>query len=489
MEGTSYLMKHLWLLLGIMALAVLVGCDSPSNKPSTPTIGLLATPTSILQILPSRTPTGASNSGGGINPPPPAPGSTSDPDLTVAVLEPTTTATYLRILTPTIAPADAVTATLAAELQGTAIAGVEATSTPDTNGMSPFAGIDGIAVLRLGHMPVNGEFWLAYSTGSRRLDQVAVQKHFVVAFRHANNKWEEISRIELDNPDYMSDGSITQIDIEPSHAWLSVDSGVGAHGGCYDLLSFDGKALRNEVSGCASSPGAGFVEDLDGDGKGEVVLDATDNYVFCYACGVKRINFNVLRWDGEDLKAIQVSDMPGDAPAEVKQLNDQAVDLFRHELMKDALDKINKAEAISSGDPIVKWNHVIIKLHADARQQHVAESNYPLLTNIFYGDYAAAVDVLRNYTVDQVMSRADKSPLVIGTVAEENADLLVSYITSTATLALEAQPDLASAYYLRGWACYLEDNKDAEAKADLQSAATLNPSDPLFIESLAKLNR
>lgn len=471
-------MKHLRLLLCIVVLAALAGCDSTDNAQptTTTTIGgqTSNTPTSIAGGVPG-------------NSPDPSPNDTNSPPVPgISATGTPTGISQINILTPTVQPSDALTATIAAQLQATAIVGVVPTSTPDANGMSPFAGIDGISVLRLRNVPVNGEYWLAYSTGSRRLDEVT-QNHFVIAFQRSNDSWQEVSRLELDNPDYMSEGSIMQADIEPSHSWLSIESGVGAHGGCFDLLSFDGRALKNEVSGCASSPGAGSVEDLDGDGKGEVLLNATDNYVFCYACGVKRINYSVLHWDGARLSTLKARELPEESPADLKQINDRAVTLFTHELMKDALVKINEARSLAPNNTTVKWNQVLIKLHADARQAHVKESGYPLLTNIFYGDYPAAVDVLRDYTIDQVMSRADQSPLIEGTPAEDNADLLGSYITSTAGLALDVEPDLASAYYLRGWAYYLVGGHDDEALIDIEKAATLDPKDTLFAESLARL--
>ncbi len=474
-------MRHLRLLLCAVIFIALTGCNSNTVQPPSPTPAPIlpqSTATSPAPVAITSPPDGGGNSGEPVS-----------STLTVDSAPSTPSATVqgsIKIPTPSVPPGQAITATMVAQLQATAIAGVDPTSTPDANGLSPFAGIDGISVLRLHGVPINGEYWLAYSTGSRRLDNL-VQQHFVIAFKHENNTWEEVSRIALDNPDYMSASSIMQADIEPSHAWLTVDSGIGAHGGCFDLISFDGKRLSNEVSGCSSGPGAGTVEDLDGDGKGEVVLNASDNYVFCYACGVRKINFSVLRWDGKELASVQAQDLPEDTPTELKTLNNRAVELFTHELMKDALTEIEQAAALDSTNNTVKWNRVLIKLHADARREHVRESNYPLLTNIFYGDYPAAVNVLRPFPIDQVMSRSDQSPLIKGTPAEGNADSLVSYITSTTTLALEAEPDLAPAYFLQGWAYYLSGNHDAEALADLQKAASLNPSDTLFTESLKRL--
>lgn len=354
--------------------------------------------------------------------------------------------------------------------------------------MSPFAGIDGVAVLQLTGVPTEGEYWIAYSTGSRRFEETP-QRHFVIAFQRVNDRWQEKSRIALENSDYVSEGSVTQVSVEPTRVWLTAESGVGAHGGCFDLINFDGNTLSNKVSSCASSPGAGSVRDIDGDGLGEVILNASDSYVFCYACGVSLINFTVMRWDGSRLVTVALEDLPTSLPAEIKSSNDRAVDLFDHSMMKDALAEIEKAYALDPTNNTLKWNRTLIKLHADARAAHVRESAYPLLANIFYGDFPAAADILRKYKVDEVMMPADRSPLVIGTAAENNAAYLINYITTGATSAMAVQPDLASAYFLRGWAYYLEGNYDSEALADLKQAATLAPDDPLFKAGLEFLQR
>src|SRR5207244_4359732 len=94
---------------------------------------------------------------------------------------------------------------------------------------------------------------------------------------------------------------VFQVELDPKNIWLEAQGGAGAHSGCYDLLRFDGKQLHSEISSCSSSPGDSRLEDLNGDGTPEVVLDATDYYVFCYACGVRKINYTVMRWDGQQM--------------------------------------------------------------------------------------------------------------------------------------------------------------------------------------------
>jgi hypothetical protein len=127
---------------------------------------------------------------------------------------------------------------------------------------------------------MKGDYWLAYSTGSRMFDNPP-QQHFAEVYTHDGDSWQRVAHIDLMNPDYLSKGSVMQVNIEPTHYWIAVESGVGAHGGCFDLLSFDGSKLKDEESNCASDPAAGSVQDLDGDGLGEVVLNANEDYVFC----------------------------------------------------------------------------------------------------------------------------------------------------------------------------------------------------------------
>jgi hypothetical protein len=354
--------------------------------------------------------------------------------------------------------------------------------------MSPFSGIDGVRAIRL-HGAPGGDFWAAYSIGSRNTggQQQKPQSHFVAVYEHAGDTWREAGHVELDSPDFLSEGGVTQVDIEPTHVWLAVESGAGAHGGCYDVLSFDGKTLQSEVSHCASSPGAGHLEDLNGDGLNEVILNNNDNYVLCYACGVRLTRMRVLRWNGERLAEIEAQHLPASAEGELRKLNDRAVDLFRHELIREAVTTIAQAVELNPSDKTVAWNSAIIKLHAKARAQHAKESGYPLLAQLFCGDYDGAIKLIRPYTVDQIF--ASGSPLVAGTPADQWRPELAQWITSTATLALEVEPDLSGAYFMRGWATHLAQPDNPGALRDIEKAAELVPGDKLFSDSVAYLRR
>jgi hypothetical protein len=412
------------------------------------------------------------------------------PTLLPSTPPPTTSDTggQLVIPSPTVAPAEAPTATLAAQLQGTVLAEIPPTITPDVTGMSPFSGIDGVRAIRLRGLS-GGDYWVAYSTGSRNTggSEQQPQRHFVAAYERTGDAWREAGRVELESPDFLSEGGVSQVSIEPARVWLAVESGAGAHGGCYDLLSFDGTTLQSEVSHCASSPGAGRLEDVNGDGQNDVVLNSSDNYVLCYACGVRLMRMRVLRWNGERLAETEVQHLPVSAPGDLRALNDRAVDLYRHELLKDAATAIDEAVSHSPLNQTVAWNRALIRLAVEARAEHAKESGYPLLAHTFCGDYEAALKRVRAYSMPEIF--AADSPLLVGTPAEDWRPELVQWITSTTTLAIEARPDLAGAFFLRGWAVNLADPGNPAVLRDIEKASELGPADTLFSEAAAYLRR
>jgi hypothetical protein len=277
------------------------------------------------------------------------------------------------------------------------------------------------------------------------------------------------------------------VNVEPSLIWLQIEGGAGAHSGTYHLLTFDDQVLKVEVANFTPSPGGNRVEDLDGDGVLEVLLDATDPYVFCYACGVRLVNFVVLRWDGSQMVEVPFTPLPESAPADLRDLNNRAVELAQAGLWKGALSTIEQALALDAQDETVAWNAALIRLTAEARRPpyDYESRGYPLLDRIFYGDYAAALDVVRDYSVEELFSQP--SPLVTGTIAEGWEDALGQHIQDSATLALQVQPDLTAAWFLRGWATHLVNPGSPEALADIERAAELDPNEPLFTQSVAYL--
>ncbi len=359
-------------------------------------------------------------------------------------------------------------------------------------------GLEGVRAIQLTPTAaVDTPLWLVYTYGLRNFNPM--QNHHLLLYTQQDNEWQEVTRLELaDNgdpenpalaPDYVGDGGVEQVTIEPDGLWIQLEGGVGAHSGVYGLFNFDGTALNLQVFGFSSSPGVAELRDLDGDGTQEVLLDASEYYVFCYACGVRRVDYRIWRWDGSQMVPVALSPLPADASKSLQELNDQAVALAAAGLWKYALSTLDEAVPLRDDDPssTFHWNEIAIRLNATAKQAEISDGPmaYPLLNHVFFGDFAAAVDQMRAVEPSDIFS-AD-SPLVIGTVAEGWEPTLAEWLLSTTESALSLQSNLAPAHFLHGWALYLQTGDPAEALPDVQRAAELVPDDSLYTESVELL--
>lgn len=409
------------------------------------------------------------------------PGSTSSAPTDVPPTAPPPTQVSTSVPTVAIAPTAPPTPGCAGDPGAASMAGFPAGTYNDV-GVLPL-------VVPPGWEPV----WAAFSVGMRPFDPI--RSHFLTIYACGAGTWIERARVNLDDvnppdmdpatPDFVAEGSVTQVQIEPSRIWLAIDGGVGAHGGTFQLLSFDGMALRGHVSGVGASPGVGSIQDVDGDGVLDVVLDQSDAYVFCYACGVRKIYFRVFYWDSVNQRMLEgrIEHFLMGQPQPMRDVVNPAVDMANAGLWKDALVKVTEARDLAPSYPecdirTLNWNYAMIKLHADAMAADAVSGIYPLLSRVFYGDYAAAVDLARPYSPAQVFDPA--GPLIAGTVAEGMEGILSDQIIQSADAALVVEPDLAEAYFMRGWARYLVNPTSPQVHDDVHQAATLRPADAFF---------
>ena len=371
-----------------------------------------------------------------------------------------------------------------------------------TAGLPPGA-FEGVAVLPLSVTPGQQPLWAVHSYGMRNFDLNPAPDHFLAIYTQDNDAWQELARLALVSddvkvagPDYLGQDAVTQAQIAPSRIWLQAEGGAGAHSGVFDLVSFDGSQLSRDLNAFAPSPGVGRIQDVNGDGQPDVIINASDPYVFCYACGVVKIGYVVYNWDeaqGQFVEAPLQDMLMGQSGHPGRTANNEAVMLARAGLWKDAATKIAEAKQVSASvkpplsNQAIDWNYGIINLHAAAMAKHARNSGYPLLSNVFYGDTAAAVDLMRLYPPEQIFTST--TPLVVGTVAENWLPQLTQEITTSATSALQAKPDLAAAYFLRSWAEYLADPVKLlpQAKSDVAKAASLAPDDALYKQSVTFL--
>lgn len=451
------------LLISLLSAGCLLSACAVMVKPgaqpatATPTADITATPMVATTAAPTATPT----------PLPTALPPTKPPVIAAPTLSP-----------PTLSAEQI--ATYTAELSSTVAALLPPSPTPDATGYAgpTFEGVTLWPLTSTNATPL----WVAYSTGIR--DFVSNINHFIALYTREATGWRQVLKFDLLNADYMNPDSVQQVAIDPTHIWLAVNSGAGAHSGCIDLYAIDaafGPPL-NAVAHCSDHPGGGEVRDLNGDGQLDVILDQTDSYVFCYACGVRYFIFSVLNWNGTQFVEQTLTPLPDSAPADFRQAVNRAVELANGGLWQAAQAQIEQSGAAQAADPIARWNAAIIDLNAQAWRDQVFNQPYPLLDNLFYGDYAATLNVMRPYPPDQLFSLT--GPLIKGTVAETWESTLSFWIAKATDGALKAQPDLAAAYFLRGWAAYLVDKRSPAAVADIEKAATLDPNEKLFSESV-----
>ncbi len=419
-------------------------------------------------------------------------------------------------------------------------------------------------------------YWIAHTTGLRSFDPDT--PHAVGVYVRDGDGWQEVSLLQLTGlqegvtagPDYLNDGGVMPVQIGPAgdttsdgtQLWLHVEGGAGAHGGVCAILRLAGDTLTQELDSFSASPGGCEIKDVNGDGANEVVLDATDPYVFCYACGVRFVDYGVQRWDGQSFTQVNLDPLPAAAPPELDSRNDELLRLVQGGLWKGALALADSpvtagspvlastavtatgaatatgtitdegvitsdisgtvtittsagttATASVTGDPsgVYASNTALVRLIGEARRADAerADHPYPLLAQVFYGDYPAAVDVMRVYSAAEIF--AWPSALVSGTVAVGWESTLADRITTTTSAAIDVNPQLAAAFFVRGWGEWLggasawastagdlppdaapttdvaiDDAALAAAVADIRRALELSP-DPFYAASLSLL--
>ena len=163
--------------------------------------------------------------------------------------------------------------------------------------------------------------WAVYTTGMRSYPPEKDQPHVVALYTRSGDVWQQLAMQPIgsaDNPDdlgagYIDRGGVHQVTVKPQGVWCdSMLSSVPIAARC-TYFATPGGQITVEAANTSASPGSGYVADLNGDGLGDVVLDASDAYVFCYACGVRYVDYSVLRWDGDALVPVELSLLPESA--------------------------------------------------------------------------------------------------------------------------------------------------------------------------------
>ena len=291
--------------------------------------------------------------------------------------------------------------------------------------------------------------------------------------------WKAMGRVDLECAEYLNEFSVEQVNIDSVNVWLTVSGGVGAHSGCLELLRWDGEELSVVISGFSSSPDAGSLTDLNEDGRSDLLLNNSDPYIFCYACGVRQYWAQLFYWDGVSLMEVTPTPLAEDLPAELRAFNDRAAELAAASLFADALEQIEQAEAIAPENATVAWNAIWIRHHLEASREEASASAYPLLSHVFAGDWEEAFNSLWEVGPPTLVSDEPIPSDSVATGFEHRVGVLLAQFADTA---LVLQPERAAVHALGAWGRFLINPDDPAVGSGLQRAAQLSAADERFME-------
>jgi hypothetical protein len=246
-------------------------------------------------------------------------------------------------------------------------------------------------------------------------------------------------------------------------AFLTVEGVVGAHSSFGHVFSFDGTTLTLELTtNSDASGGALTMVDVNGDGALDAVGDATDYYVFCYACGVKSGAEEVSAWDGNAF--VRKQPMPSDDAT--IQAAVTAAEAGRWNVVADTL-----TDGVTPTNDADTWTVALLKRIVALRAPQSDDSS-PFMSALLYGDYDAAAAVLKRYQPAALVDVQNPAfPSDLATFGE----LVVDNVVRLTSTALTQDKTLTSAQFLRGWAQTLLDSKNVAGLADLDAVATADP--------------
>jgi len=396
------------------------------------------------------------------------PASTATPAVVATATVVVDAATPTQFVVPTSTPSNA-DAPDATALAATTIAQMPATATPDAAGLT--ASLQGDVIVVALSKGTEGQFFATISKGM--LDNMDAP-HPLIIYQKQGTKFVKITQYDYTNAEYISDLELLP-NPDPNHTLFIVYGGVGAHSSFGTVFSFDGKTLKAEIEIPSDAGGSAVkIKDVNGDGVQDVIGDATDYYVFCYACGVRIYSDTIYSWDGT--KFVEQT-LTKSSDTTIQKAIDYAK-AQRWNMVAALLPTITAPTTDAD-----KWN-VALLTHWSTIRKPQTDDAFPFLSAIYYGDYDAAVKMLQ--AVGAKDAANPKGQWFAGPIAEGidvATDTSINDFRATvfdnvvqfSTMALTQDDSLASARFLRGWAKTLVNPRDPAGLKDLQTVATLDP--------------
>ena len=341
-------------------------------------------------------------------------------------------------------------------------------------------------VIPLGLPEVTGAYWWVITDGPQpgkitSGGEVVNFFHFAAVYeRSEHGEWSEADRLVIESaPQRTQVEALTPGWEAPGGepwAWIAVRGGTGAHAGTLDLIGFDGQSLSTALSWVSARANAGEIVDLDGDGLLEVVVDDSDQYIFCYACATELKQEALYRWIDAGLGRVELRAPPSDPREHADEGMQRIVSLAEADLWREAAAG---ATALSEQSPLsqgTRWFSILTNRIAAARLAHAGTPGQPLLTQVFAGEYAAAVDLMR--ALEPAEAFALDGPLIAGTAAEEDLSTMALHLLDFTARALAVAPERADIHAVRALGLALASPDDLrEAVSVMADAIARAPAD------------
>ncbi|MGE3960976.1 MAG: hypothetical protein AB7F65_04775 [Dehalococcoidia bacterium] len=345
--------------------------------------------------------------------------------------------------------------------------------------------LESIEVVTASFSTADRELWVAVTSGSGIYELPEAREHVAGVYERSGDDWVELANTTLGSAPTFAEIEIVSEDYEGS-AWIAIHGLTGAHSGTFELLEFDGVDLISALWWFSSMPGAATIVDLDGAAPPEVVLNATDPYVYCYACGVRAWHEVIYRWMDGELVEVPLAGVADESQL-VTDLTEVAAVYAGADLWQRALDAVTEASNIAPDNADVFWLYTLISRVAESRLLDAGSDAQPFMTYILAGDYDSAVALMRPFTPAQAL--APNGPLIAGTVAEDGwEDATALWVLDYTERALAAAPDLAAAHAVRAFGLLVENPDNwAGALAEMEDALRLEPNDDFYLEAVEYL--
>lgn len=348
----------------------------------------------------------------------------------------------------------------------------------------------------VGERDEKGALWAVVSNGAQPVhvdDEGNVINffHFVALYRrNSDATWsEELDALTLETAPQRVDVEV--LDTGPRRArgsapLIVMRGGTGAHSGTLDVVLVEGERLRTAVSHISARPGAGDIADLDGDGVVEFILNSSNPYVFCYACGVEEKGELVYRWNGVEYAAVGI-EAPQDLDGDLAEAAEQVARLAGANLWRDAAALAVETSRRAPEHEGLRWLSIAVDRIAAARLAYAGSAGQPLLTHVLAGEYGAAFALMEALSPEEAF--ALDGPLVSGTAAERDLPSMVAYLLFYADEALKVRGDDAAIHAVRALGQVLASPDELNrARSSVGRALRLAPDNRFLQEAEAYLD-